>query len=229
MKFRTVRGWLIGVVLAGSLCVVFTFVAANGNHQSFCTSAGVCTTGHPFIPTGPGGEGVADSYQYDARSLTGDGTLTARISSLTGLISSGPTNRAPTLAQTRPGVAAWTKAGILLTPSTKQGAAYAAVMATGGRGIRFQYDYTHDQSGKPGSASPASRRWVRLTRAGDTVTGYESPDGTSWQEIGTAHLPVLPATVDVGLFVTSPITYQNGAGGIPTRATASFDYITITG
>ena len=70
---------------------VFTFVVANGNHQSFCTGAGVCTAGHPFVPTGPGGEAVADSYQYYAQSLTGDGNLTARISSLTGLIYNGPT------------------------------------------------------------------------------------------------------------------------------------------
>jgi ABC-type transport system involved in multi-copper enzyme maturation permease subunit len=229
VKFRTVRGWLIGLLLASSLCVAFTFVVANGNHQSFCTSAGVCTTGHAVVPTGPGGEAVADSYQYETRSLTGDGTLTARISSLTGLIYSGPANRAPTLAQTQPGVAAWTKAGILLTPSTKQGAAYAAVMATGGHGVRFQYDYTHDQSGEPGSVSTASPRWVRLTRSGDTITSYESTDGTSWHEIGTAHLSRLPFTVDVGLFVTSPITYQNGTGGVATRATASFDHITITG
>ena len=81
--------------------------------------------------------------------LTGDGTLTARITSLTGLIYDGPTNRAPTLAHTQPGLAAWAKAGILLTPSTKQGSAYAAVMATGSHGIRFQYDYTHDSPACP--------------------------------------------------------------------------------
>lgn len=229
VKFRTVRGWLLGLALAGLLGVVFTFVVANGNHQGFCTSPGVCTTGHPFIPTGPGGEAVADSYQYDTRSLTGDGTLTARISSLTGLIYSGPANRAPTLAQTRSGVAGWTKAGILLTPSTKQGAAYAAVMATGSHGIRFQYDYTHDIAGSRGTVTKATPSWVRLVRSGDTVTGYTSADGHRWTKVGSTRLAGLPATVDVGLFVTSPATYQNGAGGAPTRATAGFDNLTTTG
>lgn len=229
VKFRTVRGWLIGLVLAGLLCVGFTFVVANGNHQSFCTGAGVCTTGHPFVPTGPGGEAVADSYQYDVRSLTGDGTLTARISSLSGLIYTGPANRAPTLAETQPGVAAWTKAGILLTPSTKQGSAYAAVMATGSHGIRFQYDYTHDQSGLAGAITSASPRWLRLTRTGDTITASDSTNGTSWQTIGTTRLPGLPATVDLGLFATSPVTYRNGSAGVPSRATASFDHIGFTG
>jgi ABC-type transport system involved in multi-copper enzyme maturation permease subunit len=228
-KFRTVRGWLIGLVLAGLLCVVFTFVVANGNHQSYCTGAGVCTTGHPFVPTGPGGEAVADSYQYDARALTGDGTLTARISSLTGLIYDGPTNRAATLAQTRSGVAAWAKAGIMLTPSTKQGSAYAAVMATGSRGIRFQYDYTHDEPGLAGAIAGGSPRWLRLARTGAVITAFDSTDATSWHKIGTARLPGLPATVNLGLFATSPVTYHDGAGGVPSRATASFDHIALTG
>jgi ABC-type transport system involved in multi-copper enzyme maturation permease subunit len=229
VKLRTVRGWLLVLVLAGLLCVVFTFVVANGNHQSFCTGTGVCTTGHPFVPTGPGGEAVADSYQYDARSLTGDGSLTARINSLTGLIYNGPSNRAPTLAHTQPGVAAWTKVGILLTPSTKQGSAYAAVMATGSHGIRFQYDYIHDRSGLTGTITSASPRWLRLMRTGEVLTASDSINGTSWHTIGSTRLPGLPATVDIGLFATSPVTYQNGAGGVPTQATASFDHITLTG
>jgi ABC-type transport system involved in multi-copper enzyme maturation permease subunit/regulation of enolase protein 1 (concanavalin A-like superfamily) len=229
VKFRTVRGWLIGLVLAGLLCVVFTFVVANGNHQSFCTGTGNCSAGHPFVPDGPDGEAVADSYQYYARPLTGNGTLTVRISSLTGLIYTGPSNRAPSLARTQPKLAAWTKAGILITPSTRQGSAYAAVMATGSHGLRFQYDYRHDHPGLAGVISGRSPRWLRLTRAGDTITGYDSTDGSDWQEIATARLPGLPATVNVGLFATSPVTYQKTSAEAATRATATFDHLSLTG
>lgn len=229
VKFRTVRGWLIGAIFAVLLCVLFTFVVADGNHQSFCTGGGACSAGHPSVPNGPDGEAVADSYEYYAWSLTGDGNLTARISSLTGLIDTGPSNQAPTLANTRPGLSAWTKAGILLTPHTSQGSPYAAVMATGGHGIHFQVDYTHDQAGLPGAISGRSPRWLRLSRTGDTITGYDSDNGTSWSQIGTARLPGLPATVNVGLFATSPVTYQDGSGGVPTQATAKFDHITHTG
>jgi ABC-type transport system involved in multi-copper enzyme maturation permease subunit len=126
-------------------------------------------------------------------------------------------------------VAAWTKAGILLTPSTNQGSAYAAVMATGSHGIRFQYDYIHDRSGLAGTITSASPRWLRLTRTGEVITASDSTDGTTWHTIGSTQLPGLPATVNLGLFATSPVTYQNGAGGVPTRATASFDHITLTG
>ena len=64
-KFRTVRGWLIGLVVAALLCVVFTYLVANGNHTGGCTGSRPGPTaraGHPFVPTGPDGEAVADSY-----------------------------------------------------------------------------------------------------------------------------------------------------------------------
>ena len=96
-------------------------------------------------------------------------------------------------------------------------------MATGGHGVRFQYDYTHDQAGLPGSISGTTPRWLRLTRTGDTITGYDSSDGTSWHTVGSAQLAGLPATVYVGLFATSPTT----SAGSATQATASFDHIAI--
>ncbi len=116
-KFRTVRGWLIGLVVAALLCVVFTYLVANGNHTGGCTGTGNCQSGHPFVPTGPDGEAVADSYQYFEQPLTGDGTLTVQVTSLTGLISTNPPDVAPSITASRPGLATWAKAGILLTPT----------------------------------------------------------------------------------------------------------------
>jgi ABC-type transport system involved in multi-copper enzyme maturation permease subunit len=239
-KFRTVRGWVIGLVVAAVLCVAFTFVVANGNHQGGCTgppapgsnpnSPGTnCYTGHLFVPTGPDGQAVADSYQFVEQPLTGNGTLTAQVFSLTGLTWNGPANRAPSLAHTQPGLAAWAKAGILLTPNTKQGSPYAAVMATGSNGIRFQYNYTHDQAGQPGVVSAGTPRWLRLTRTRDTITGYASTNGTTWTQIGTSHLAGLTPTVTIGLFVTSPVSFQGSSSGVPTQATAAFDDITLDG
>jgi len=224
-KFRTVRGWLIALVVAAVLCVGFTFLVANGNHEGSCTPNGVCTAGHPFVPTGPDGEAVADTYRFVSLPLTGDGTLTARVTSLTGLIWNGPANEAASFAHTTPGLAAWAKAGILLTSSTKQGSPYGSVMATGSHGLRFQYNYTHD---RPGTITDLLPSWLRLTRIGDTVTGYDSSDGTTWTQIGATHLTGLPATVRVGLFVTSPVSFQTSSTGDPTQATATFDHVTLT-
>ena len=228
-KFRTVRGWLISLVMAALLCVVFTFLVANGNHEDTCTGVGVCQTGHPFVPTGPAGEAVADSYQYLSRPLTGDGIITTQLSSFTGLIYNGPANIAPSLAHTRPGLAGWAKAGLLLTPTTKQGAPYAAVMTTGSHGTRFQDDYNHDQPGLPGTVTGSSPRWLRLTRAGDTITGYGSTNGSSWHRIAATRLSGLPAAVKLGLFVTSPVSFNTSGSGVPTQATATFDHVTATG
>lgn len=238
-KFRTVRGWVIGLVVVAVLCVTFTFLVANGTHVGGCAGppppgsgpnspGSNCYTGHPTVPTGPGGDAVADSYQFVDQPLTGNGTITAQVTSLTGLTSTNPANVAPSLAATRPGLAPWAKAGILLTPSTTQGSPYAAVMATGSHGVRFQYNYTYDHAGMPGAVSVASPRWLRMTRAGDTITAHDSTDGTTWRQIGSARLAGLPATVDVGVFVTSPVSFQ-GSNGFPTQATGTFDHVTAVG
>jgi ABC-type transport system involved in multi-copper enzyme maturation permease subunit len=224
-KFRTVRGWLIALVFAALMVVLFTFLQANGKHTGYCTSPNPssCVTGHPYVPTGPGGEAVADSYELVAKRLTGDRTITARITSLAGRIWAGPPNEAPSAADTQPGLTSWAKAGLLITPSTRQGSPYAAVMATGGHGDRFQYDYTNDQAGLPGSISNTSPRWLRLTRSGDTIAGYDSSNGTSWHRVGSTQLVGLSSTVYIGLFATSPTTSQ-GSGS---QATASFDHVAI--
>ena len=182
-KFRTVRGWMIGLVLAAGMVVLFTFLQANGKHTGYCTTPNPssCVAGHQYVPTGPGGEAVADTYELVAKRLTGDGTITARITSFVGRVSAGPANEAPSLADTQPGLTSWAKAGLLVTPSTTQGSAYAAVMATGGHGVRFQYDYTHDRAGPPGSISGTAFRWLRVlgsaTRS-PVMTPATEPTGT---------------------------------------------------
>lgn len=225
-KFRTVRGWLIGLAVVPVLTVVLTYAIANGNHSNYCTGSGpadqVCHEGTPSAPTGPDGEAVTDSYYLVSGALGGNGTVTARVMSLTGRVSARPSNAAPSLQATRPGLAEWAKAGVIVTASTTQGAPYAAVLATGGHGVRFQYEYTHDTAG---TGSP---RWLRLTRSGDTLTGYDSIDGQRWTRIGATRLTGLPATVRIGLFTTSPVQYHQN-NGEATDATATFDHVTVQG
>jgi ABC-type transport system involved in multi-copper enzyme maturation permease subunit len=155
--------------------------------------------------------------------LAGTGIITVRVSSLTGQSGS------------HAGLQPWSKAGIIIKAGTRPGSAYAAMMVTASHGVRMQYDYTRDIAGPPGAVSAAFPRWLRLTRSGDTVTGYESPDGTTWTKVGTAHLAGLPATVQAGLFVASPasskstsqsISGSSAAGGIG-LATAIFDHVSL--
>jgi ABC-type transport system involved in multi-copper enzyme maturation permease subunit len=110
------------------------------------------------------------------------------------------------------------------------------MMVTGSNGVRMQYNYTGDIAGTPGSASAAHPRWLRLTRSGGTITGYESADGTHWTVVGTVRLTGLPSTVQVGMFATSPgyTVTQNSFGGAstnggPAQATGVFDDVSLTG
>jgi ABC-type transport system involved in multi-copper enzyme maturation permease subunit len=216
-KFRTVRGWLIGMIAAAAAVVgMGLFPGMSGTCESGCA-----------LPTGPGGEEVTDVFTFVHRPLTGDGSITVRVVSMTGQIPdfSGPGQR--------PGLAPWAKAGLIVKDGTRQGSTYAAAMVTGAHGVRLQHDYVHDRAGTGGAVTGAAPRWLRLTRAGEVVTALESADGTAWTGIGTVRLKGLPATAEVGLFVASPqfvaSTGPAGAASGPSLATAGFDHLSTTG
>jgi len=212
-KFRTIRAWVIGSLLAVGATVVFGLLGSSVQ--------GSCNVAACDVPTGPGGEAVADGFTFVHRSLAGDGSITARVGALTAEDTAPPGERNV--------LPEWAKAGVIVKASTKPGSAYAAVLLTPGHGVRMQYDFTHDLAG------PATARWVRLTRAGRTLTGYASADGVTWTRIGSARLSGLPQTVEAGMFTTSP-QYTRVSSGVglsaetwPTTATARFDQVRTTG
>src|SRR5215471_12554306 len=92
VKFRTVRGWVIAMVVA-ALVTVFLGIFAAGNLNIGCQNGpnGPVLTGRactPVFPIGPDGEAVVDSYYLAHQTLTGNGSITVRVASLTGLYSS---------------------------------------------------------------------------------------------------------------------------------------------
>ncbi|MFC4588451.1 DUF1349 domain-containing protein [Sphaerisporangium corydalis] len=229
-KFRTVRGWVAGVVVAAMVTVLFGILVASGVH---CASGPF--PGRPVelpcsAPLGPGGEAVDDRFFFVHRPLDGDGSVTARLTSLTGITTFPPPDHHPVV----PRVVPWAKAGVIIKAGTERGSAYTAMMITGSHGARMQSGFTSDVAGPPGGVSAASPRWVRLTRSGGTITGYESADGTRWTEVGTARLA---GPARAGLFVASPCdlsVYQGTFGGVGaacrfTQATAVFDQVTVRG
>jgi ABC-type transport system involved in multi-copper enzyme maturation permease subunit len=239
-KFRTVRGWVIGMVVAVLVTAGLGLFAAGASSSSCQSTSG--SSGGPtrsgqgcmtIPPVGPGGEAVSDSFYFVRQPLAGNGSITVQITSLTGLIPSGN----GTGLGTRPGLVPWAKAGIIIKESTQPGSAYAAMMVTADHGVRMQDDYTNDTAGQPGAVSPASPRWLRLTRSGDTITGYDSADGTHWTQVGTVRLAGLPSTVQAGLFAASPAyqaiseNFGGGENGIvaPSQDTAVFDHLSRSG
>ncbi|OHV59283.1 ABC transporter permease subunit [Pseudofrankia sp. BMG5.36] len=248
-KFRTLRGWVLAVLIGAALIDVVGLFAV---HSTISCDQGSGKACYQPLPTGPGGQAVTDSFYFVRQPLAGDGAITVRMTSLTGHYSAAPPAPAepsagsavPPATPADPGQQAggvdatqpWSKAGIIIKASTTPGSAYAAMTATGGHGTRMQWNFTHDVAGLAGPVAAASPQWLRLTRAGDTVTGYDSADGVTWTKVATAHLAGLPATVQVGLFATSPgvlvVTESFGgssATGTSSTATGTFDHVLLSG
>jgi hypothetical protein len=235
-KFRTVRGWVIAVLVATLVTVLLGLFIGSHSHVAPCSNGPNGPCHYAAIPTGPGSEAVTDTFYFVHRPLTANGSITVEVTSLTEVTESGTTPQGGP-ASTRPAVVPWSKAGLIITAGSSQGSAYAAVMVTGSHGTRMQWNYTGDTPGLTGGVSAASPRWLRLTRAGDVITGYDSAGGTNWTKIGTVTLPGLAPTVQAGLFATSPgymqqtsqqITSASGTAA-PTDATATFDRVGLHG
>jgi hypothetical protein len=238
-KFRSVRGWVVGCGVAAALMVLFALLAGGGTRATSGPPGG----GGP--PRGPDGTPVVDGFTLVRQPLAGDGTLTVRVTSLSGTAPEAPPGRTapeappgntapeapPGRTAPEPGSAApepWAKAGLMVKAGTTPGSPYAAVMLTGSHGVRMQHDFVHDVAG------PTDARWLRLVRTGGTVTGYASADGTTWTTVGTAALPA--GEVSAGIFVATPPheEYDQFLGGTSSSgasvvATGTFDNLTATG
>ncbi|HEX3426374.1 MAG TPA: ABC transporter permease subunit [Acidimicrobiales bacterium] len=237
-KFRTVRAWKIGIAVSAGMILLFGVLIGGGSHTSEQAAPGPGPTKAVVnaVPLGPGGEAVSDNFYFVDQPVGATASITVRITSLTELIPTVPSAANASGPDMVPGTEAWTKAGVIIKASTTQGSAYAAVMVTPDHGVRMQYDFTHDLAGLQGTVSASSPRWLRLSRSGATVTGYDSLDGIHWIEIGATRLPGLPSTSPGGLFVASPhytkvSTHFGGETGFgaPTSATATLDHATVLG
>jgi regulation of enolase protein 1 (concanavalin A-like superfamily) len=145
--------------------------------------------------------GTADSFVYGFIPWVGDGTMTARVTSLEN---SNP----------------WAKAGVMFRESTTPGSKHVFAMVTPGHGAALQYrPATGGQSASGGGTSGAAPAWVRLTRTGDTFVGQVSTDGTTWTSIGSAVVP-MGQTIWVGIAHTSHNAAESGG--------ARFDDLRIT-
>ncbi len=173
-------------------------VGATGQPGSSSASGGV------FTVVGAGADiwGTADAFQFAYQPLAGDGSIAARVASVQN------TNAAA-------------KAGVMLRGTTAAGSADVILDVEPGGNIEFM---TRTADGGSTSwlagATDAPPVWLRLVRAGSTVTGSVSADGSSWTTVGTATLS-LPATALAGLAVSSHSTSQLNS--------STFDNITVTG
>jgi hypothetical protein len=200
-KLRSLRSTWICVALTIGLTTLMAYLVGSGN----TTEANDVEPQRVF------------AVQLVHQPLVGDGSIVARLAeqeetgpdAKAGLMITGPVRT--TGPVDKPTIAA---------PDV----VYAAIMIAPGRGVQWQTDFSSDASGSTGPGP----RWLKLTRAGSGVTGFESPDGVAWTQVGTTDLAALPRTAEVGMFVTSPPTGVKTVRRSPTSTESSPDYTLST-
>jgi hypothetical protein len=92
-KFRTLRGWVIAMVIAAVLIGVIGVLLPRGQVQCGSGTGAACLAS---VPAGPGGEAVNDTYYLAGQPLAGNGSITVEVTSLTGMIArqAGPPSAA---------------------------------------------------------------------------------------------------------------------------------------
>jgi len=173
----------------------------------------VTETGGKMTLTGAGADiwGTSDEFTYAYKTLTGDGTLIARV------VSNGT------------GSQAWAKGGVMIRDSVHGGSTHAMMVITAhtaaaaaGNGASFQYRAAADgdSANADSAVVVAPPYWVRVQRFADTLTGSISADGKTWSQIGTTAI-TMADPVCIGLCVTSHAAGEN--------RTYQFDSISVTG
>lgn len=160
-------------------------------------------SGGRFTVQGSGTDiwGTADAFRFVYQPLTGDGTITALVSSLTN-------------------TDAWTKSGVMIRASLTAGSPHATMVVSAAHGLAFQRRLasggTSTHTGGSGSTVPY---WVRISRIGNVFTASSSSNGTNWTVLSTDTIQ-MPSQVYIGLALTS---HNNSA-----LATATFDSVAVT-
>jgi glucose/arabinose dehydrogenase/regulation of enolase protein 1 (concanavalin A-like superfamily) len=192
------------------------------------------TADQTFYLDGSGSDiyGAKDQFHYTYQTLTGDGTIIARVRYQTN---TSPWAKAGLMFKETPTAGAtWVDALVApdVSPSTPNfngvactvngcAAPLPPIEPTVGYGVREQYSPSS-------SVSPATplpnylypNKWLKLQRIGNVFWAYQSSDGVSWNPIGHKTL-TMAATATVGLFVTSHNVGQPSSVG--------FDNVSVTG
>jgi hypothetical protein len=153
--------------------------------------------------------GTADQFRYAYKTLTGDGEMVARVDSIDNIVNT------------------WAKAGVMIRQSNAAGAAHNFMPMTGssGNGASWQgrpeADGSSINNDQPGDAPIAPPYYVRIVRAGDEFSGYTSPDGETWTQLGDTRTTPMEDPVLIGLAVTS---HDSGSSVV-----AQFSEITTIG
>jgi len=151
---------------------------------------------------------TGDQFRYAYKSLSGNGSMVARVDSL----------------DVSPDV--WVKAGVMIRQDTGTGSqhSFMPITGSGGGGASWQGrveqgldSVNEDNAGEP----VAAPYWVRIDRSGNNLTGFISPDGETWTQIGDPREVAMSDPVLIGLALTSHNANQ--------ATSAQFSNVSLTG
>jgi hypothetical protein len=155
-----------------------------------------------FTVTGSGADvwGTSDAFHYVFQNLEGDGTIIAHVATIEN-------------------VSPWVKAGVMIRSGFNPSSTHVFMLVSASKGVAFQRrDALAGTSVSTAGSAAIAPRWVKITRTGDTFSGYESADGVHWTLVGTDTI-AMGTGVDIGLAVTSHNT--------STSATCTFDHVSV--
>lgn len=176
----------------------------NQDIGSFTPAGSYSENNGAYTVNGAGSDiwNAADQFQFVYKSLTGDGAIIARVDSLEN-------------------TDVWAKAGVMFRNTLDAGSIHALMAITPGSGAAFQYRAsTNGNSTNNNINGFAAPYWVRITRVGNSFTGYRSSNGVTWTQVGSTVALPMGSTVYVGLAVTS-----HSSGNL---ATSIFSNVAVT-
>lgn len=127
---------------------------------------------------------TSDSFHFAYQQLDGDCTIVARVTSITNTNS-------------------WAKAGVMIRESLDANSKHAMVLLRPGGGTGFaRRTTTGGHSSWTKGTATTFPHWVKLVRAGNRFTAYQSANGSTWIQIGSTSI-TMATSMYVGLAVTS--------------------------
>ncbi len=111
----------------------------------------------------------ADAFRFAYKTLVGDETITARVTSIDN-------------------TDVWNKIGIMIREDLTAGSRNAFIAFTSGNGITYQYRNTPDGSSSNSAtgSSLSTPYWIRLVKAGSLYSGFYSKNGNNWTALGSS-------------------------------------------
>jgi len=192
----------VSISVKGKNDPCYPWLSADVGHPAKPGSL-TCEAMNSYTVTASGNDiwGRADHFHWAWQVLAGDCEITARVTRID---------------DTDP----WAKAGIMIRETLNSDSKNAYIAVSSGNGATFQNrtdDGGETQSSIHGEGVKAPY-WVKLVRKDDRFTGFSSPDGKEWTEVGNTSVN-MPGEVYLGLAVTS---HHDG-----TLCTAIFDRTTV--